>query len=213
MQTSFNKKMLNNFLIFAIAFVTICNLIAFGEYQNLFKINGDVIESYLTIRAANQTLISVNEASQKVSSFLFAGDNEGINNLPQIIISAQVNLATLKQLTADNAEQTAIYNNLKSIIDQKISYLNNVYGTLSSGNRDAALQLASDKKRFQLTTQIGQSIIDIKKIEANQLEDNHNKFISNLKIANALFLIIGTFSIALLIFCFYLLNNPNKFKF
>jgi CHASE3 domain sensor protein len=92
MITLVSKRAINIFLVIAIVILAIGSVVTFTQYQNLFRVNADVDESYRTIRAADQALISITEAALKVSSFVLGNDTDTISNLPETIIAAQVNL-------------------------------------------------------------------------------------------------------------------------
>jgi CHASE3 domain sensor protein len=133
--------------------LTIGGLYSYSEYQRSFQMSHHIIESYQTIRAANQTILSVNEASAEVSALLLTSNLDTIQNLPELIVSAQINLAALKPL-----------------FENKIAFLQSVVTEYSKGNQAGAIAIASDKNRLALTHQINQLIIDIKHIEIGQLE-------------------------------------------
>jgi CHASE3 domain sensor protein len=150
--------------------LTIGGLYSYSEYQRSFQMSHHIIESYQTIRAANQTILSVNEASAEVSALLLTSNLDTIQNLPELIVSAQINLAALNQLIQDEPSQLKFYAALKPLFENKIAFLQSVVTEYSKGNQAGAIAIASDKNRLALTHQINQLIIDIKHIEIGQLE-------------------------------------------
>jgi CHASE3 domain sensor protein len=191
--------------------IAIFNFLTFYEYQSLFRVNNDIIESYQTIRAANQVIISINEAEIKVGGLLLGNDENGVKNLPEIIISAQVNMTTLNQLIQDNQMEIDFYKQLKPLFDEKVHFLQNILIKYSAGDQAGAIQAGSDKNRLQLTEKISQLIIEIKKIEVSQLENNRAKLDNDMMLANALFILVSLITLGLLMFCYYILNreDPN----
>ncbi len=211
MQIVVKRKYVKYFLIPCIVAIAIFNFLTFYEYQSLFRVNNDIIESYQTIRAANQVIISINEAEIKVGGLLLGNDENGVKNLPEIIISAQVNMTTLNQLIQDNQMEIDFYKQLKPLFDEKVHFLQNILIKYSAGDQAGAIQAGSDKNRLQLTEKISQLIIEIKKIEVSQLENNRAKLDNDMMLANALFILVSLITLGLLMFCYYILNreDPN----
>jgi CHASE3 domain sensor protein len=210
MQIVVKKKYIKYFLIPCIVAIAVFNFLTFYEYQSLFRVNNDIIESYQTIRAANQVIISINEAGLKVGGLLLGNDETGVKNLPEIIISAQLNMTTLNQLIQDNQMEIDFYKQLKPLFDQKVQFLQNVLAKYSAGDKAGAIQIGSDPNRLLLTEKIAQFIIEIKKIETNQLEDNRTKLDTDMMVANALFILVSLITLGLLMFCYYILNREDS---
>jgi CHASE3 domain sensor protein len=209
MQIAVKKKHIKFILIPCIVAIAIFNFLTFYEYQSLFRVNHDIIESYQTIRAANQVMLSINEAGLKLGGMLYANNETGVKNLPEIIISAQLNLKTMDQLIQDNQIEKDFYSQLKPLFDEKIQFLQNVISKYSAGDKAGAIQIASDPNRIALSEKIGQLIIEIKKIETSQLEDNHMKLTCDMTLANALFILVSLITLGLLMFCYYILNRED----
>jgi CHASE3 domain sensor protein len=205
-----HKKFVSNFLIFLIIVITVGNLITYSEYQNLFRVNNDILESGQTMRAANQAIISLHEAGMKVSAFIIADDLEGMKNLPETITSAQLNLDALKPLIQDTKGQIDAFDEAMPLVKEKLDYLGKIYLAYQANNKAEARRLASDKTRFDLTNKINQKILIIKKIEMSQLEDSRSKLHDNIIIANSLFMLMNIISIGLLIFCFYRITHDDR---
>jgi CHASE3 domain sensor protein len=209
MITSVSKRTINIFLVIAIIILAIGSVVTFTQYQNLFRVNAAVDQSYRTIRAANQALISITESSLKVSNFLLGNDEGTISNLPETIIAAQLNLSVLGQLIQDDDNQKKAFATLLSIFNNKVSFLKEIISKYQAGDRPGALQVASDKNRLLQTSQLTQLIIVIKTIEQQQLQINNVRFNQEVVNANGLYAIFSMLSSILLVLCLFRLNGRN----
>jgi CHASE3 domain sensor protein len=205
-----HKKFLSNFIILFIIVITVGNLITYSEYQNLFRINGNILESEQTLRAANQAIISIHEAGLKVSAFLLADDGEGMKNLPETITSAQLNLDALKPLIQDTKGQRDAFDELTPLVDEKVTNLNKIFAAYRAGDKAQARRLANDKGRFDLIGKITQKLFIIKKIEVQQLDDSRSKLHDEIIIANSLFMLVNIIIIILLIFCLFRITHDDR---
>ena len=207
MLTIVSKRTINIFLVIAIVILAIGSVVTFTQYQNLFKVNADVDQSYRTIRAANQALISITESSLKVSNFLLGNDEDTITNLPETIIAAQLNLSVLEQLIQDNDDQKKAFANLLPIFNEKVAFLKEIISKYQAGDRPGALQVASDKNRLLQTSQLMQLLIVIKTIEQQQLQVSNVKFNQEVVSANGLYAIFSMLSSILPVLCLFRLNG------
>jgi CHASE3 domain sensor protein len=198
-------------IIILVLIITIGNLIIFNEQENVTRINSNIIQSYRTIRAINEAIISIGEANVKISDFLLNNNEEALNNLQQDIISAQVNLSTLDQLIQDDKGQVEYYNELIPLVTQKITTLQKIISAFNQGDKAAALAEANDKNRFELTRKINSIIIHIKIIEMNQLSDSQNDFEKQRLNFTYLTIAENLLCICLLILCFFTFKR-NKFE-
>ncbi len=205
-----HKKFISNFIIFLIIVITVGNLITYSEYQNLFRVNSDIMDSGQTVRAANQTIISIFDGTIKISAFIMADDNNGMKSLPETITSAQLNFNALGPLIQDTKDQVEAYNAATPLVKEKLDYLTSVYTAYKNGNKAEAMRLANDKSRFDLSDKINQKIYIIKKIEMSQLSQSRTSLHNHIIIANSLFMLINIISIALLIFCLYKITHYER---
>jgi len=209
MITLVSKRVINICLIIAILILSLGSLMTFIQYQNLFRVNAGIETSYRTIRAANQAIISLNESSLKVSNYLLGADTESINNLDETLIAAQVNFNVVGQLIQDNDLQKNAFRQVTPLFMDKINFLNEIIKKYKAGDRLAALQLESNKKRITENNQITPLIMEIKKEELRQLDANHAIFYKDVVDANGLFATFSMLSSILLILCLFRLNRKE----
>jgi CHASE3 domain sensor protein len=182
--------------------ITIVNLIIFSEQENVYRIHKDIIQSYQTIRATNQAMISIGDASAKISDFFLNNNENGLKNLQETIIAARVNLSTLDQLIQDDKAQVTYFNELMGLFTQKITLLEKIIFDFSHGNKRNALLEANDKSRFELTNKINSFLIHIKSIEINELNGSQQAFEKLRLRYTYLTLVENILCICLLILCF-----------
>jgi CHASE3 domain sensor protein len=114
------------FLFFVgIIILTAGGIFYFMQMQHALLTNNDIHESYQTIRVADQAQIAIDEAAMDVGRFLHT-DAVDLNNLPELIISAQINFNALAQLIDDDATEKNVMKELKPLFDKKIEFLNKV---------------------------------------------------------------------------------------
>ena len=202
-----HKNLISIFLLMGVVTLAFCGIVSYLQYFRLSQSNNELIQSYQTIRAANQSLISIDEAALRVSSFLQTRDASALTQVPQLITTASVNFETLKQLVNDNVQQTELANELSPLFSKKIMFLAKISSEYSSGNIEQALQTASDENRLKQTNEIIQLVVEIKQIEIKQLDGTN----ANLKIykmkAWQMIKFLGILSGFLFLCCFYLLNR------
>jgi CHASE3 domain sensor protein len=179
------------FLFFVgIIILTAGGIFYFMQMQHALLTNNDIHESYQTIRVADQAQIAIDEAAMDVGRFLHT-DAVDLNNLPELIISAQINFNALAQLIDDDATEKNVMTELKPLFDKKIEFLNKVVAQFSSGDKAGAIETAGDKSRTALTLSIRQKIIDIKHIEALQLQAAKFAFQNKLQTSNLVYISTG----------------------
>jgi CHASE3 domain sensor protein len=179
------------FLFFVgIIILTAGGIFYFMQMQHALLTNNDIHESYQTIRVADQAQIAIDEAAMDVGRFLHT-DAVDLNNLPELIISAQINFNALAQLIDDDATEKNVMKELKPLFDKKIEFLNKVVAQFSSGDKAGAIETAGDKSRTALTLSIRQKIIDIKHIEALQLQAAKFAFQNKLQTSNLVYISTG----------------------
>lgn len=200
-------NVVSTLFLIVILSITLSGIWVFNRYQSIYDMNLDLMTDYQTIRAADQAILSINEASVAVSAFLATNDEEEITKLPEDIISAQLNMQTMRQLINDNKTEQNIYNKLLPMIKKKIEFLQNIIQLYKSGNKQAAFQLASDKSRFPLSDEISRLIIDIRKIEIGQIQQLTPAYQLNKINADMSFIIIGLLNILLLLFTYLLMKQ------
>lgn len=203
MLSIFPKNLLPLFFLIGLLIITIGGIIDYKLFENVLNAQADITESYQTISSANQSLLSITKAALDVSVFLYTGKNEIINKLPEEIIAAQVNMSNLGNLIKDNPGQIMIWNKLYPLFNAKILFLNNIISEYKKGNKQDALEIASDKNRLQYTSEIIQLIINIKKIESSQLKESKIQFQVNKLNAQKLFILVGMMA-EILFLIFYL---------
>jgi len=207
MSITHQKRLAIILCLAAVCLLTVSGILGYLRYAQAFESNAEVIKSYQTIRAANQALISLDEASLEVSTFLFSKNTTGIKNLPELIISAQLNMTTLHALIQDNPIEIKLYNEMRPLFNKKIAILNQTIAIYAAGNNDSALQFASDADRLQLTVSISQLLFEIKKIEIGQLD--HSMALYKLKKIDAdkFFIFLGSLNVLFLIFNFMFMRR------
>lgn len=215
MNNSIRKSIAITLLLAAAMSLTASGIWTYTLYQSAFKNNSDAIESYQTIRAINRTLISINEAELDISSFIMTRDNHFINKLPELIVSIQVNLATLTQLIQDNATEIAMNNKLTTLTNTKIAFFNSILQLHKSSHKNATLSPTSISNRLKLTYNINQLMNGIRKIEISQLEEAMPEYQLSINTANRSFVLLGTLNILLILIAYFctrpLLNCTTRY--
>jgi CHASE3 domain sensor protein len=202
MSTSLHKRLTIALFLTAIILLLISGISAYHKFNYVMRVDNDISQSYQTLRAANQSLLSIDEAALEVSTFLLTNNLDAIKNLPEIIVSAQVNYLTLMKLTQDNVNQAQIAKVLKPIFDEKIESLKNIISAYNADNKEAAVKISGDTNRLTKTSQIIQSIIDIKKIEIGQLERSLRQVNLDKEAANSFYIVVGSCNVSLFLFIF-----------
>jgi CHASE3 domain sensor protein len=198
------------FFLLGIVLLTASGVVFYMQFQRTLDYNAASVESYQTIRAANGTILSIDDAAINVGSYLQTGDPANLSNLSEIIISAQVNLSTLHQLIKDDVHQSTLFNQLTPLVDQKIQFLRKIVADTMAGDKRAALEAASSTDRLKLSSQIKQLVTLIKRLEVIQLNHTDIQFKNSLKMANILYLCSGI--ICLLIFVFTYISLRKYLK-
>lgn len=206
MQKALHKKLISLFLLFGILSLIAFVLTAYFQYCRLFNAQNNLVISYQTIRAANQSLISIDEAALNVSTFAQSKDPDILVRILNIIIAAEVNFSTLSQLIQDNKNQRALLNVLTPLFENKINFLNAVLTTMKNNQVDQALQMASDRDRLRSTREIEKLIIQIKQYEISQLEET-NERLKIFRYETTLLLTALGLLMGFLFFCFFMLLN------
>jgi CHASE3 domain sensor protein len=194
----------------AIISLTIAGFWVYNLYQHTFDMNFQVTRDYQTIQAANQSLLAINNVALEVSIFLISKDVNAISKISPLIISANANIAALQQLIQDNPVEIQIFNHLQPLVEKKISFLQRIMTEYTSGNQAAALQLAASKDRIQLTERINQLILDIKKIEMEQMNQSSAAYDQYKIDANKFFILFRTINILLFIFLYLYIRQYLK---
>jgi CHASE3 domain sensor protein len=204
MDKQLHKRLISTFLLLGLITLIILGTVAYLQYDRLSNGRDSLIESYQTIRAANQSLISINEAAIDIGVFLQTKDASILKKIPEIITAAQVNFETLEQLIHDNANQLDLFTKLKPLFQSKLLFLTTIINKYDMGKMDESLQIAADKDRLKLTDAITQYIIAIKQLEIGQLDLNNEKLLNFKKDAQRLLIGVGLIS-AFFFICFCVL--------
>jgi CHASE3 domain sensor protein len=168
-------------------------------YQVALNSNANMIESYQTIRAANQSILSLQEAELGVNYFVLTGDKEAIKKLSENIISTELNIETLHKLTTDDATEIRLFNILKPLIDEQIQLLQKIVSVYQTRNQQAAIQLVRNKDSLLKNKKIYQLIIDFKQIEQGQLEQATPIYALNKYNADRVYILSGIFNVTMLL--------------
>lgn len=199
------------FLFFlGIVLLTIGGISYYLMLQSTVKANGDVEQTYQTIRAADQSQLAIDEAAMDVGRFLNTTDLGQMSNLPELIISAQINLKALDQWIQGDENEQRMMAELKPMFNKKIDFLNKVVTQFTSGDKAGAMQTAADPERIKLTQQINQKIIDIKHIEVLQLEDLKLNYQKNLQTSILIFISFGIICEFLFLISYIVLRHHLK---
>ena len=133
------KSFISYFLLFSMIALIVCGVMSYVQYNRLSNTYINLIESYQTIRAANQTIISLDEAALSVGSFIYKNDATSLVKLPELIISAEVNFSALKQLVFDNKTQTDFANEATPLFYSKMIILTKITKEYKSGQTNQAM--------------------------------------------------------------------------
>lgn len=195
--------------------MSIITLIAFFfssylQYYRLYHTHRALIESYQTIRAVNQTLISLDEAALNTSIFLQTKESDILSIIPESITTAQLNFETLQQLVKDDPAQHDTLEKLTPLLQTKIAFWKKLVTAYSLGNTTGALELASDKNRLRLTSEIKQYLVAIKQVEIQQLDHNEQLLIADKIGVKKILIFMGLLCAFFFICSFTLLNKYLK---
>lgn len=193
----------NLFFLGAILLLILSGVWVYSLYQSAYEKNAEIIATYQTIRAANRVLLSIDQGTMDVSAFLISKNEDYIKKIPEIIISAKLNIETLQQLIQDNPAEVDIFNKLKPMFDSKVEFLQKIVAAYSSGNQSTIFQLANTKERFELVNDIHQILIFIKQYENGQLEQGTPIYLQEKYQADKFFIILGVLNILLFLIIFY----------
>src|SRR5690348_4928928 len=91
-----HRNLISYFFLSGIILLSVFGIILYMQYSQLSNTYNYTIDSYQTIRAANQSLISIDQAALGVSSFLLTKDTESLSQIPNFITAAEANFVTLK---------------------------------------------------------------------------------------------------------------------
>jgi CHASE3 domain sensor protein len=203
-QTSVSHR---SIIIILVLIITLGNIAIFNAQNQLYYTNNNIIQSFQTIRATNQVIISINDASEKISDFLLDNNEESLKNLNENIISAQINLSTLDQLIQDDKNQLYYFKQLQPLILKKLDLLTRIMSEFSNSNRTDAIRLAKGEERFKQTRDIDMLIIQIRKIETAQLNNYQERFKFYNLINTFIFILENLLCIVLLVYCFVALKK------
>ena len=202
MKQSFLKRATSTFLLTAILSLTLSGIWVYNLYQQVYDVNMDVVTTYQTIRAANQSLVSLDEAAIDVRAFLISDDSNIIKKFPETIITAQLNIETLHQLISDNATELQVFNKLQPLVDAKIAYLEKIIFLYRSGNKTAATTLSADRNRVASSRDIYNLITEIKKLEVGQLDEAAPTYLLMKNEADRFFILFGIVNILWLLLAY-----------
>jgi CHASE3 domain sensor protein len=191
MDQKFERNTILFLFFIGIVLLAVGGVYYYFQLQWALKYESEVQQSYQTIRAANQAQISIDEAAMDVGRLITTTDATSIGNLPELIISAKINLEALTQLTDDNADQQNSLKELQPLLDKKMEFFNKIVAQASAGDHSSAITIANDPERITLTKSIVQKILDVKHIEVLQLTKFTDLFHSELRKAKLVFLTVG----------------------
>jgi len=197
------------FLLSILALIAFCS-VSYLQYQRLYCTHKNMIESYQTIRAVNQTLLSLDEGALNISLFLQDKDMSILNSIPDNIISAELNFETVVQLVQDNDEEKAAVAKLTPLLRDKIVFWKEIVTEFSTKNLEGIYQIASDKNRLKLTSDIKQLLMGIKQVEVDQLNDNEQILLATKKDMRKILIFMGLLCAFFFVCSFTLLNKYLK---
>lgn len=205
-----HKKLISLFFLFSIISLIAFFLVSYFQYYRLFSTHKSLIKSYQTIRAVNQTLISLDEAALNTSLFLQDRVKENLNIIPESIITAQLNFETLQQLVQDNPEEINILVKLTPLLQTKILFWKRITTEFTAGNYDTIYQIITDKNRVRLTKTIREYLIAIKQLEIKQLERNEIDLLDHKMDAKKIVIFMGLLCAFFFVCSFALLDKYLK---
>jgi CHASE3 domain sensor protein len=205
-----HKNMIGFFFLAAMAGLSAGIVLFYAQMQSLLQINAQVIQSYQTIRAANRTTLAITDAALRLSIFLNTHEQAIIQKIPEIIISAKVNLSTLGQLIQDDQIQRKMFLELLPLFNKKINFLDNYVTQAMLKNKKTSLEPFSDKSRIVLTYRINELLEGIREQEINQLNSNNKAFLIGEKKLYKIFIFGSILLFCLFLFGFMALNNYFK---
>lgn len=201
------RNIANTLILISAISLIISGVYIYILYQNAFRDTNDVIETYQTIRAINRTLLSVNEAALDMSSFIITGDEKFRKKFPEVIISIQVNLATLSQLVQDDPIEVEMNKKLSVMVNKKIEFIQSAIKLPSFTDKKALSSLISNPNRLELTYSINELINKIRHIEIDKLEKAKPNSQFSITKANRMFILLGSLNV-LLILIVYIFTRP-----
>jgi CHASE3 domain sensor protein len=204
MKMDFSKDFIMSLIIIAFTVLIAGNYATYLEYKNSINFNLKRLESYETLKLANQSLLSIDEAALQVSTLLLTHDSTIVKDLPRVIISAKLNYAALIQII-DTPAQIQMLIKLTPLFEKKIQFLQSIIAEYNRNNFQQALLIASDPIRINLTKNMIELLIGIKLIEMDELYQAQKNYEIALSKTNHSFFMVNVISVILLLFCFLLL--------
>lgn len=199
MTSKTKKNFICTLFLFEIIFFIFSGVWVYCLYDKVFVASEDMVTSYQTIKAANQAVLSINEAGLDVNAFLVAHDPSELQNLTNAIVSARLNVVTLQQFISDNQTEMQLFAKLQPLLERKIAFLNKVVELSKSGDEAGAVKLAADKERVIVSKAINQVLIDIKKIESGQLDQATPVYKLDEFDANRYFILAGLINVVVML--------------
>lgn len=212
MNKTLHKNLMSFFLLFSILAFIISGAIGYIQYYCLSNTYSNLIASYQTVRAANQSIISIDEAALNISAFLDTKDPQTLAKIAGFIIAAKVGFENLKQLVINNEKQRQLIKEVTPLFEEKIAFLSKITEAYSTGNMNQLMLTASDKNRLHLTNSIDALIIAIKQEEIQQLAAS-NMSIMKYKAKMGYFIVIFGLLGGIFFVCYLLLMNQYLKKY
>lgn len=192
-----------NFLI-AIVLLAISTIYYSIEHSHRKKENENIMLSYQTMRAANQTLLSLGQALLRLNTYTHTHDPAIIKKIPEYLEAAKVNFQTLSSLIADNSYETSLYHKTQPLFDEKIKLLSQVYQEDVRGNLQSPILLDS------ALDNINENLHLIKSEELKQLTNSSIKIYTNTSSVKKMMYIFGILCSAFFLLSFIHLNYYFK---
>lgn len=212
MVPSFQQKYI--YILSAVAVLTIITL-SFVSYREMLKFrltNDWVIHSHNVIEVADNILFNFDESESKQRGYLLTDDIRFFNTYKLSIAELYKEMPTLVHLTKDNPDQNNRVKYYESLISKRIVLIDGIINIRKAAGITAAANEMKKDSYVQLIKTIrltAHSIIDEEKRilslrNANAVKDAYRA--SNLVILG------DTFSLILILFCFYYLNKHLSFR-
>jgi CHASE3 domain sensor protein len=198
------KRLSIGLLLISIIVLMLSGMWVYSLYQSAFSENIEVVKSFQTVRAANRTQLAIDEVDLNISSFLITHENSSIQKLAESIITIQLNIRTLAQLTQDDPTEIQILNKLQPLIDNKIKFLNELQSNYVANQNNTSVNLISDPNRLPLSAQIISNLAALRNIEISQLDEATPRYELNINTANRYFCVLGILNIFLLLLTFFI---------
>ncbi len=165
-------------------------ILAYRNTEMLVAGQGASLHSREVLNAINDLLSTVTDAETGQRGYLLTQRADYLDPYRSAPQHAAAKLTRLKQLVADNPEQSAHVTQLQTLITEKLDELRRTIELLDSGNRDSALALVDTNEGMRTMRSI-RGVVDQMAIAESTLQSTHDATAARLYRTSQYALILG----------------------